>query len=66
MEKNKPNVEPPVAKPKIPEELLCNLCSDLLTDALLVPCCANSYCDECKSHLSSADFWFIRSFPSFQ
>jgi E3 ubiquitin-protein ligase RBBP6 len=47
MGKNKPQPEP-VQKPKIPEELICPLCQDLLTDALLVPCCANSYCDECK------------------
>lgn len=47
-DKNKPAAEPPIPKPKIPEELLCNLCDDLLTDALLVPCCANSYCDDCK------------------
>ena len=32
----------------IPGELLCTLCSDLLTDAVVIPCCGNSYCDECK------------------
>lgn len=40
-------MEQPV-KPKIPDDLVCPLCNDLLTDALLVPCCANSYCDDCK------------------
>lgn len=49
LEKNKgqQTVEQPV-KPKIPDDLVCPLCNDLLTDALLVPCCANSYCDDCK------------------
>lgn len=32
----------------IPEDLLCNLCSDLLTDAIMMPCCGTSFCDECK------------------
>ncbi|XP_051052009.1 E3 ubiquitin-protein ligase RBBP6-like [Phodopus roborovskii] len=31
----------------IPEELLCLICKDLMTDAALIPCCGNSYCDEC-------------------
>ncbi|KAG8034371.1 hypothetical protein G9C98_007447 [Cotesia typhae] len=39
--------EPIVKKPEIPEDLLCNLCKDLLTDAVMIPCCGNSFCDEC-------------------
>ena len=31
----------------IPEELLCLICKDIMTDAVLIPCCGNSYCDEC-------------------
>lgn len=31
----------------IPDELLCPLCKDIVTDAAVIPCCANSYCDEC-------------------
>ncbi|XP_013382953.1 LOW QUALITY PROTEIN: E3 ubiquitin-protein ligase RBBP6-like [Lingula anatina] len=31
----------------IPSELLCELCKDLLTDAVVAPCCGNSFCDEC-------------------
>ena len=31
----------------IPDELLCLICKDLMTDAALIPCCGNSYCDEC-------------------
>lgn len=40
---------PPVQEPKpeIPEDLLCSICSDLLTDAVMIPCCGNSFCDEC-------------------
>lgn len=26
-------------KPEIPEDLLCSICSDLLTDAVMIPCC---------------------------
>jgi hypothetical protein len=33
---------------KIPSELLCDLCKGLLADAVVIPCCGNSYCDECK------------------
>ncbi|KAM4717525.1 uncharacterized protein FYW61_017593 isoform 2-T2 [Anableps anableps] len=31
----------------IPDELLCLICHDLLTDAVVIPCCGNSYCDDC-------------------
>lgn len=32
----------------VPEELLCHLCKDIVKDAVVTPCCANSYCDECE------------------
>uniref|UniRef100_A0A673A538 Retinoblastoma binding protein 6 n=1 Tax=Sphaeramia orbicularis TaxID=375764 RepID=A0A673A538_9TELE len=32
----------------IPDELLCPICNDLMTDAVVIPCCGNSYCDDCK------------------
>lgn len=35
-------------KPIIPSELLCALCKDLLSDAVLIPCCGDSFCDDCK------------------
>lgn len=35
-------------KPEIPEDLVCSICKDLLTDAVMIPCCGNSFCDECK------------------
>ncbi|KAM7324665.1 hypothetical protein ACRRTK_016970 [Alexandromys fortis] len=31
----------------IPEELMCLICKDIITDAAIIPCCGNSYCDEC-------------------
>ncbi|AWP05381.1 putative E3 ubiquitin-protein ligase RBBP6-like [Scophthalmus maximus] len=31
----------------IPDELLCPVCNDLMTDAVVIPCCGNSYCDDC-------------------
>ncbi|KAM4535438.1 uncharacterized protein V3H82_025203 [Fundulus diaphanus] len=44
----------PQEKPKceekeepIPDELLCLICRDLLSDAVVIPCCGNSYCDDC-------------------
>ncbi|XP_053211540.1 E3 ubiquitin-protein ligase RBBP6-like [Panonychus citri] len=35
------------SKEKIPEQLKCSLCEDLLREAVFSPCCANSFCDEC-------------------
>lgn len=32
---------------EIPQDLKCNLCQNLLQDAVLIPCCGNSFCDEC-------------------
>ncbi|ESO87145.1 hypothetical protein LOTGIDRAFT_66922, partial [Lottia gigantea] len=40
------NTPPPETK-VIPQELLCLICKDLLRDAVLIPCCGNSFCDEC-------------------
>ncbi|GIX75983.1 e3 ubiquitin-protein ligase RBBP6 [Caerostris extrusa] len=41
--------EEPATEPEaeMPEELLCMFCKDLLQDAVLIPCCGNSFCDEC-------------------
>lgn len=38
---------PPVQEPQLPDELLCMICHDLLQDAVLIPCCGNSFCDDC-------------------
>ncbi|NXL54357.1 RBBP6 ligase, partial [Podilymbus podiceps] len=31
----------------VPEEFLCLICEEIMTDAVVIPCCGNSYCDEC-------------------
>ncbi|XP_056594493.1 E3 ubiquitin-protein ligase RBBP6-like [Triplophysa dalaica] len=31
----------------VPDALLCQICKDLMTDAVMTPCCSNSFCDEC-------------------
>ncbi|XP_067279671.1 E3 ubiquitin-protein ligase RBBP6-like isoform X2 [Pseudorasbora parva] len=31
----------------VPGSLLCLICKDLLTDAVTIPCCRSSYCDQC-------------------
>ncbi|CAM9972206.1 unnamed protein product [Bubo scandiacus] len=31
----------------IPEELLCFICKEIMTKAVIILCCGNSYCDEC-------------------
>jgi len=38
---------------KIPSELKCPMCQNLLNDAVLIPCCGTSYCDECKFSLGT-------------
>ncbi|KAM6395600.1 E3 ubiquitin-protein ligase RBBP6-like [Rhynochetos jubatus] len=34
-------------KDPVPEELLCLICRDIMTDAAIIPCCGNSFCDYC-------------------
>ncbi|XP_029364033.1 E3 ubiquitin-protein ligase RBBP6 isoform X2 [Echeneis naucrates] len=38
---------PQAEQDPIPDELLCLICHDLLSDAVVIPCCGNSYCDDC-------------------
>ena len=47
---NKVKEKGPPAAPnkKLPSELKCPMCNNLLTDAVLIPCCGTSYCDDCK------------------
>ncbi|EDO35477.1 predicted protein, partial [Nematostella vectensis] len=44
-----PAADVPAAKAdrKVPSELRCPMCKNLLTDTVLIPCCGTSYCDEC-------------------
>ncbi|XP_061761861.1 E3 ubiquitin-protein ligase RBBP6-like isoform X2 [Nerophis ophidion] len=39
--------QPEEEKEAVPEELQCLICGDLLVDAVVIPCCGNSYCDDC-------------------
>ena len=41
-----PAPKAPVAAP--PVECVCPLCKDIMTDAAIVSCCGDSFCDECK------------------
>lgn len=38
-----------VQEEPIPNELLCLICHELLSDAVVIPCCGNSFCDDCES-----------------
>ncbi|CAG02697.1 unnamed protein product, partial [Tetraodon nigroviridis] len=40
----------PKAEDPVPKELLCLICKEMLSDAVVIPCCANSFCDDCESH----------------
>lgn len=55
--------EKPMSEPEedpVPDELLCLICRDLLSDAVVIPCCGNSYCDDCESlRLPSAEMHII-------
>ena len=31
-----------------PDDLLCPICKQVYTDAVIIPCCHNSFCDACK------------------
>ncbi|XP_062243357.1 E3 ubiquitin-protein ligase RBBP6-like [Platichthys flesus] len=37
----------------IPQELMCPICNDVMTDAVVIPCCGYSYCEICKFFLVS-------------
>ena len=46
-----------IEKPSIPQHLVCGVCNDLLSDAVMIPCCGNSFCDECKCSTSVLKFF---------
>ena len=37
----------------IPSELMCPLCKDLVAEAIIMPCCGNSYCKQCECFVAS-------------
>jgi hypothetical protein len=44
----------------IPDSLRCPLCGGLLNDAVLIPCCGYSFCDECMlSSLFTVFLYYI-------
>uniref|UniRef100_A0A8C4SW61 RING-type domain-containing protein n=1 Tax=Erpetoichthys calabaricus TaxID=27687 RepID=A0A8C4SW61_ERPCA len=43
-------------KEPVPSELLCLICGDIMVDAVVIPCCGSSYCDDCiRSLLLDSD-----------
>lgn len=40
-------------KQEVPDDLICSICKDLFTDAVMIPCCGSSFCDECAFHVNS-------------
>eukprot|EP00126_Sphaerothecum_destruens_P010423 Sdes_comp20737_c0_seq1m16587 len=45
-----------IAKKDIPPDLLCGMCKTLFKDAVVIPCCSASFCDECiRSYLLKDD-----------
>jgi hypothetical protein len=50
------SIELPGAE-KIPSELTCNICKELVRDAVIIPCCGECFCDECiRGYLIDNDF----------
>ncbi|RDD42076.1 E3 ubiquitin-protein ligase RBBP6 [Trichoplax sp. H2] len=45
-----------VNKKEVPPELLCGICNRLCVDAVVIPCCGASFCDDCiRNHLLEND-----------
>lgn len=34
-------------KREVPEDLICAICKGIFKDAVMIPCCGSSFCDEC-------------------
>lgn len=45
---------------EIPEDLLCSICKDLFNDAVMIPCCGSSFCDECKLYMQTQIYTIIK------
>lgn len=58
--KKKKNKQPPEEAPKAlepPPELICSLCKKLMKDAVIIPCCGESYCYDCiQDYLCENEF----------
>ena len=44
---SKPPDYEPCSSHAVPEDLTCSSCTDLLCEAVMLPCCAASLCDTC-------------------
>lgn len=42
----------------MPDELKCSICSELMKDAVIIQCCGESFCDECKRDLTMEFFHY--------
>ena len=51
---------PDEVKSIIPSDLVCALCTDLMSDAVLIPCCGESFCDDCESNHPKNDSTFFK------
>ena len=55
--KNKQPTEGAPREVKLPQELVCALCKELMKDAVIIPCCGESYCYDCiQDHLCENEF----------
>ena len=55
--KRHPVFEEPKKDDKPPVELICSLCNELMKEAVIIPCCGESFCSECIwTHLCDNDF----------
>ena len=48
LKSSKPEVASTPQKMEIPPELICHKCKELVKDAVIIPCCGESFCDECE------------------
>lgn len=48
---NKPGLVLDSKDQDIPPELQCTMCKRLMKDAVLIPCCGYSFCDDCMVKL---------------
>ena len=54
LKKSKPSA--PIKKVQsVPDELKCSICSELMKDAVIIQCCGESFCDECKLRFYQCD-----------
>ncbi len=40
---------------EVPPELTCSLCKELMKDAVTIPCCGASFCDDCEQEVGKQE-----------